>query len=110
MLYDKIIAGKQNILKQKAGLEHIPKCMCSSGKNKNRRKGVSDDVIDCENIKRDRLAKTLRSRQNNIHRGIKNEVCWSSHRNYSLNLHNFIETWMELRGESPVFKEAEEVN
>lgn len=40
-------------------------------KNKNRQKGVSDDVIDCKNIKRDRLAKTLRSCQNNMLRGIK---------------------------------------
>lgn len=34
-------------------------------KNKKRQKGVSDDVIDCENIKRDRLVQTLRSCQNN---------------------------------------------
>lgn len=68
-------------------------------KNKNRWKGVSDDVIDCENIKRDRLAKTLRSCQVKLIDTVgKNEVCWGSHRNYSLNLHSYIGTWQELRG------------
>lgn len=66
-------------------------------KNKNRRKRVSDDVIDCEDIKGDMLDKTLWSCQNYRHRK-NNEVCWSSPRNYALKLPDYIYTWREWGG------------